>query len=234
MTRLLVHVEGQTEEQFVNFILRDHLTVKGYTSVSARGVGDGRSRAHRQGIKSWSSVRSGIVRHLREDSGSIITTMVDYYALPSDWPQRNDAGQQAGMARAECIENAMSADVTNQMGPNFNPQRFVPFVVLHEFEGLLFSDCVAFAKGIERPTLQGDFQRIRDQFETPEDINDSPQAAPSKRILNLIPGYQKPHFGVLAILSIGLESIRRECPHFNQWIERLESRVQALSTAPKP
>jgi hypothetical protein len=40
MARLLVHLEGQTEETFVNEILRDYLLSVGYESISARIVGN--------------------------------------------------------------------------------------------------------------------------------------------------------------------------------------------------
>ena len=56
MTRLLVHVEGQTEETFVNEVLSEHLILRGYTSVSARLVGNARQRERRGGIKAWSAV----------------------------------------------------------------------------------------------------------------------------------------------------------------------------------
>ncbi len=109
------------------------------------------------------------------------------------------------------------------MGRNFRPERFVPYVVLHEFEGLLFSDCAAFAEGIYRPELTGKLQAIRDGFESPEEINDSPETAPSKRIEALVSGYQKPLMGVLGILNIGLVRIRTECPGFSDWLERLQA-----------
>ena len=94
---------------------------------------------------------------------------------------------------------------------------------MHEFEGLLFSDCQRFSQGIDRIELAADFQRIRDSFASPEEINDSQQTAPSKRVLDIVPNYEKPLFGVLAILELGLDAIRRECPHFRQWLEKLES-----------
>ena len=81
MARLLIHVEGQTEEAFVNEILRDHLVSKGYYSVEARFVGNARLR-QRGGIRSWPSARRDIVGHLLEDRDCIATTMVDYYGLP--------------------------------------------------------------------------------------------------------------------------------------------------------
>ncbi len=153
--------------------------------------------------------------------------MFDFYALPQEgdraWPGRATAGRFAGsVAKAQCVEAALRDDLTAEMGA-FNPQRFVPFVIMHEFEALLFSDCAAFSRGINRPHLEPDFRRIRDQFATPEDINDSPVSAPSKRVEALVPGYQKPLLGTLAVLEIGLAQIRAQCPHFDAWLEQLES-----------
>src|ERR1035441_6298029 len=95
MARLLVHVEGQTEEDFVNELLRDYLLARGYDSVSARIVGNARLRNRRGGIRPWSSVRKNITNHLKEDPACIATTMVDYYGLPQEgaaaWPGRTKA-----------------------------------------------------------------------------------------------------------------------------------------------
>ena len=112
-----------------------------------------------------------------------------------------------------------------ELGASFDPRRFIPYVVMHEFEGLLFSDPEGFGRGIGRADLPQEFRAIRDEFETPEQINDSPDTAPSKRVLGLVPGYQKPLFGTLAALEIGLEAIRRECTQFSDWVTRLERRV---------
>jgi hypothetical protein len=94
---------------------------------------------------------------------------------------------------------------------------------MHEFEGLLFSDCAAFSRAIGRPDLQSAFQEIRDDFETAEEINDSPLTAPSKRVGTLVPRYEKPLLGTLAILEISLDRIRSECPHFHGWMTVLEN-----------
>jgi hypothetical protein len=117
----------------------------------------------------------------------------------------------------------MRDDLVAEMGRRFDAERFVPFVVMHEFEGLLFSDCAAFSRGIGRPHLESGLREIRDQFASPEEINDSPVTAPSKRVEALVPGYDKPLFGTLAVLEIGLAHIRAECPHFNGWVRQLES-----------
>jgi hypothetical protein len=145
MPRLLVHVEGQTEEDFVNEALRDHLLAKGYDSVSARIVGNARLRRRRGGIRGWPSVKGDIVKHLREDPECIATTMVDFYALPQQggaaWPGRAEAAQAKSDRKAGMVEDALLGEVIEAMGGRFDPRRFVPFVVMHEFEGLLFSDC---------------------------------------------------------------------------------------------
>jgi len=116
----------------------------------------------------------------------------------------------------------MAAEVYEEMGAGFERARFLPFVVIHEFEGLLFSDCARFARGVGHPELLPRLQKIREAFETPEQINDSPTTAPSKRVEGLIPGYQKPLQGNLAALEVGLDAIRAECPHFRSWLEALE------------
>ena len=170
MPRLLVHVEGQTEETFINGLLGPHLVSHGWSNVSARLLGSARLRDRRGGIKSWTSVRDEIVRRLRKDTGLVVTTMLDYYGLPGTgaraWP--------------------------------------------------------AFGRGIGRPDLGDAFQQIRDAFGNPEEIDDSPERAPSKRVERIVPRYQKPVSGLLAARQIGIVAMRRECPNFESWLDRLE------------
>lgn len=227
MTRVLIHVEGQTEETFVNEVLQEHLCNHGYQSVSARLVGNARQRDRRGGIRAWTAVKKDIINHLKEDNGCLATTMVDYYGLPQDgdkaWPGRAEAGAQPFGHKAGTVENALHQSICNEIGGGFDPSRFVPYVMMHEFEALLFSDCSAFAVGIARVDLTRAFQQIRDDFANPEEINDSPITAPSKRVQQLMPNYEKPLHGNLAALRIGLGTIRTHCPHFRQWLERLEA-----------
>lgn len=229
MARLLVHVEGQTEETFVNEVLRSHLLHCGYESVSARIIGNARLRRSRGGIRPWLTVRKDIINHLRQDPGCIATTMVDFYGLPQDgdraWPGRAAAVGASGHQKASVVEDALRDDLIHEMGTVFDIARFLPFVVVHEFEGLLFSDCAAFARGICRPDLEPSFSQIRQGFATPEEINDSSVTAPSKRVEGLVLDYNKPLFGALAIMEIGLNPIRAECPHFDDWLRQLESLV---------
>lgn len=222
MQRLLVHVEGQTEESFINRALRPHLMSGfGYAHVSARLLGNARQRSRRGGIRHWDSVRKDVVRHLQGDREVLATTMVDYYGLPNTWPGRVESMLAPFHEKAAVVERELQENVARTLGDGA-PDRFIPFVVMHEYEGLLFSDPPGFAQAVGRPDLAGDFQAIRNEFATPEEINDSPDTAPSKRVERLIPGYQKPLAGVQAAIAIGLDAIRRECPHFDDWVRRLE------------
>ncbi len=116
----------------------------------------------------------------------------------------------------------MSSEVAAGMGRSFDRRRFVPYVMMHEFEAMLFSDCSGFCRAVGRADLSAPLEEIRRAFATPEDIDDSQETAPSKRILHLLPSYEKPLMGNLGVLQIGLDTIRAECPHFNGWLERLE------------
>lgn len=218
--RLLVHVEGQTEETFVNEVLAPHLYSLGYESVGARLLGNARLRFKRGGIKSWDTTIAEIERHLAGDPGCLATTMVDYYALPDNWPGRAAAAALPYQQRGLRVQDELRSDFQQK---SIYFQRFEPFVLMHEFEALLFSDCEKFAAAVGEPAKAVLLQNVRDQFSCPEEINDSPITAPSKRVENIFPGYQKPLAGNIAALEIGLEAMRLECPHFSNWIQRLEA-----------
>ena len=234
MARLMIHVEGETEEAFVNELLSAHLHNFGYEHVSARLIGNARLRERRGGIRAWSTVKKDILNHLKEDSGCLATTMVDYYGLPQTgdraWPGRAEAGNLPFDQKAARVERSLLADIAQELGNQFEARRFIPFVVMHEYEGLLFSDCDAFAEAIARPQLGQRFREIRRQFATPEEIDDSPVTAPSKRVEALVAGYQKPLLGTLAALKMGLDKIRGECPHFRDWLDRLEAWPEQYGT----
>ncbi len=120
------------------------------------------------------------------------------------------------------VENGMLADVASQLGSRFDCSRFFPYIQMHEFEALLFSDPKVLAEGLEladdRP-----IRHITAQFQSPEEINDSQHTAPSKRIPELKPRYGKVTDGGRISQKIGLEAMRAQCPHFNEWIAKLET-----------
>lgn len=233
MPRLLFHVEGQTEEKFVSEVLSAHLIAAGFADVRVRLAGN--PRRQRGGIRPWQGIKRDILQHLKEDHSAIAAMMVDYYGLPNDWPGRKEApNKHSPSEKAEYVESALLEDIKTEMGTRFDPRRFAPLVMMHEFEGLLFSDPDGFAKGLGRSELAADLSVIRQGFASPEDINDSVETAPSKRIGELFPGYEKPLYGVIAAMEIGLPAMRLECRHFNDWLEHLESLPAACSYLDQP
>ena len=101
-------------------------------------------------------------------------------------------------------------------------RRLIPYIQLHEFEGLLFSEPTGFLEAFPGgQSLVDRLTAIRMQFSSPEDIDDGAATAPSKRILDIAPEYEKPVAGILIAQRIGLAVIRRECRHFDDWVARL-------------
>src|SRR5258706_7684184 len=98
MSRLFILVEGQTEETFVNELLRPHLVDNyRYHAVSARLMGNARARSRRGGVRKWPEIRKEILTQLRQDVGCFLTILVDFYGMPASssenqnpnaWPGR--------------------------------------------------------------------------------------------------------------------------------------------------
>ena len=228
--RLLVHAEGQTEEAFVNHVLAPHLCAAGYASVNARLIGNARGRGGRGGGRSWRSVQQGILRHLKGDQDAISTTMVDYYGMPQGkstrWPGRTEANSQPFAKKAATVQEAFADAIRDQMGSGFNQDRFIPYVSMHEFEALLFSDCDAFAHSMGVPEAALQLKTVLAKFGDPEQINDSKETKPSAHIKSSVERYDKVVFGPLIIEEIGLDVIRSRCHHFGCWLTRLEGAIR--------
>jgi hypothetical protein len=85
---------------------------------------------------------------------------------------------------------------------------------------LLFSNASILAEKIGvAPTS---IEAILNEYGQPEEINDGPQTAPSKRLEMLHNGYRKVAMGKTISVAIGVQQIRSKCPHFNQWLNKLE------------
>ena len=214
MKCLCIICEGRTEGEFVKRLLAPHLSTFGicaYPSLLHSGP-----KQQRGGNVSVPR----LAKHIRNEYHNVrfITTLVDYYGF------KNINGRTKKQLEQAILDEAQK--LTTQ---NLEAYRVRPYVQMHEFEALLFSD-------ISRFELLGDswnnesqkrLQRICDDFKskTPEDINNSAQTAPSKRLDAIFPGYinnSKISLGPLIAKDIGLDTIRSKCPLFDQWIGELE------------
>ncbi len=218
MKRIYVVVEGETEEIFVKQVLQPYFNVYKIflypcMIITNRYLG-------RKG-KGGFEKQSGYQKHIKKtilntlnDQSAFCTTMLDLYGLPNDFPGINIEYHNSNEKLAR-LETALQQDINNT--------RFIANLVIHEFEGLLFSDINKIGQNLDANSNQiKELDKIRKAFSTPEDINDNKDTAPSKRLLNLFSTYCKPIDGVLIAESIGLNLIKQECQHFNSWLFKLE------------
>jgi hypothetical protein len=213
--RLLILVEGQTEERFVGELLRGHLMALGvfpsstilvtkFVKVGARFKG---------GVSSWKQIERDL-RRLLGDTGAVgVTTVLDYYGLPDDVPGMANRPMTSPRARVEHVERAIAA--------HFNDGRLRPHLMLHELEALLFADIARWQHRFDDSAAIAALKRDTRGLE-PESINETPEGAPSRRILSRLPEYSKVLHGPPAAMDIGLEGLRAACPHVASWIDWLE------------
>lgn len=168
------------------------------------------------GVSSWQKVFGDLGRLLRDTNAAAITTMLDYYGLPSDFPGMSSRPPGSARSRAEHVEAAMAAVVGDV--------RFIPYLSLHEFEALVLAsldraigvfDDDSFAITTLKQQLE--------HFSTAEDVNEQPATAPSRRIASAFPSYQKVLHGPIAVKSAGIQILQTSCPHFGSWLTRLEA-----------
>jgi len=217
--RLYVTTEGQTERKFAEEVLVPHLANYNI-EVKARVVLTNRKLGKRGGIMDYDKIRGDLHRLMLEDQGgeARFTTMIDLYALPNAFPGWAEARMQTHPPdRIAVLENSLGADIEDQ--------RFLPYIQLHEFEALLYCDLSQLQKRItgSEPGLTKLTKEVKNI--PPEEINDGTITAPSKRIIRHVPiyGKSKVRVGAPAAAAIGLPTLRKKCPHFNSWINTLES-----------
>jgi hypothetical protein len=213
MIRIKILVEGQTEETFVRDNLSDYFANQ---DIFLTPILIHTSKTGRGGVTSYAKIHNQVTKLCLSDPSCYVTTMLDYYGLPTDFPGKSAIPYNMPVSQIiTSLETAFSSDINE-------PKQFIPNLMVHEFEALLFSDISKFKETV---TDNGqDIEQlfaVRAQFATPEDINNSPETAPSKRIIKQISRYKKVIDGCTVARAIGLDKIRQECHHFNSWINRL-------------
>lgn len=219
MRRVYVVVEGLTEESFVKDVLGPVLWGhQVYLMPVILGT-----PGHKGGNTNYIRVKKDILVLLKQDATACCSTMLDFYGLGNGFPGFPLPGAVPNIEKVTRIEQAVRADIMREVPDRRADFRLIPYLQLHEYLGLLFSDPASFASGIGQPHLARQFQTIRDGFSTPEDINDDANTAPSKRVLGAYSSYRKVLDGTAAARAVGIARMRQECPHFRAWIETLES-----------
>ena len=193
---IYIVVEGQTEQTFVRDVLAPQMAHKGiYLHPALIG-----KPGHKGGDIRFDRAKNDIGNFLRQRNDTYISTMFDYFRIDSKWPGRAEVRQQirngatlTAIHKAKILETATRNEIVRSFPGCGSENRFIPYIEMHEFEALLFSDVDVLAEKTGIDVAQ--IRIIIEWFDNPEEINDDPVKAPSKRLGTLKSGYRKVAMG---------------------------------------
>jgi hypothetical protein len=213
MRRLIIIVEGQTEEEFVKEVLTPYFVENEIYSVTPIKIAT--SKVAKGGFVNYAHLKNDAIKYLREPD-TLVTMFVDFFRIPTSIPSYLDCLQRNATIddKIDCLEQAVADDINNS--------NFIPYIQKYEFEALLFSSNRGFEELFdERYYTQT--EEIVNDYENPEEINTGAETSPSKRILNIISNYEKVVDGNMIAIAIGMDTILERCNRFNSWIMNLLS-----------
>jgi Domain of unknown function (DUF4276) len=222
MKRLYMTVEGQTEAAFATSVLTPHLANFDVFLSPPRFTGLHRRRRGRipQGglLNTFGHALSDMQVWLLEDRSpdARFSMMVDLYSLPHDFP-----GYAVGMSQPTGREQAVS--LQQSLADEIGDARFIPYLQLHEYAALVLVDPrrISTIYDVKNAAMEALCQEC-EAHETPEEINHGQHSHPKYRIQARIPEYDENIAGPLLAEAIGLPTLRERCPHFGEWLTRLE------------
>ena len=180
MIRVHIFCEGQTEETFVRELLANHFA---QLDIWINPIILRTSKIGKGGLSTYGKLKNQVERKCKEDSNAWVTTLIDFYGLPTDFPKLVMPKGLASVEKAKIIQQSFQDDIV--------ASNFIANLMIHEFEGLLFSEPEAFANWCDDPQVVVNLKKIRCAFPSPEHINDGYTTAPSKRILVSVMNYSR-------------------------------------------
>jgi hypothetical protein len=218
MTRLLMLVEGQSEEIFVKktltpFLAERRVYVQQPIVLWTKRIPSG--GGFRGGVLNWNQIRKNL-QPLTYDTDAWVTTLLDFYGLPEDFPGYQEA-HGPGDPRSQVV--ALQEKFADEIG---HP-RFIPFLALHEFEAWLFCSPNMVAEHFGSASLATRVQKAVDEAGEPELINHGEKTHPKARLQGMGTGYKETSDGPTLVKKIGIPVIRGACSHFAGWLDQLEA-----------
>jgi len=207
--------EGRTEEEFVTGILRPYFNMHKIHDI--RAILMTTSKGFKGGDIKYQRLKFNIEKLLQTENDILVTTFIDFFRLKNDFPNYEASLDVFNKTqRVKFLEESLSEAI--------NHPRFIPYIQLHEFEGLLFSskEGFEFLPDLKPNNLESLLLAVTEK-ENPEELNDGELTAPSKRLEKLIPGYDKnkPFFGGIIAEINTIDTVLRRCKRFNNWVETL-------------
>lgn len=216
---VMVLVEGKTEEIFISNVLRPYLSTQNIhmyaTQLSKPGQKGGDVRFLR--------AQKDIGMHLKQRMDTYVTTFIDYYGT-TEWPGLEAVRPGATPAEiARTINEATQTEIVNLFADRRADKRFIPYVAVHEFEALLFSDADVLSAKLNINKEQ--VEQVLAEYGEPEAVNNHPETAPSKRLdaWSVNGKFPKTTTGIAITQQIGIPKIRAKCHIFDHWLATLES-----------
>jgi len=220
---IYIVVEGTTERTFVQDVLAPELAIKNIF-LHASVIG---KPGHKGGDVRFDRAAKDIGNFLKLRKDIYVSTMFDFFRIDSNWPGKKkiqgkikEGRALPAIKKAKILEDETYNEIVEQFSQYNAETRFIPYIEMHEFEALLFSDADILAEkiGIKKAVIQ----EVVEAYDNPEEINDDPEKAPSKRLEKLSVGYRKVAMGKIISEAIGIQTIRKKCHHFNTWLTTLE------------
>lgn len=222
--QLHILCEGPTEATFASKVLAPYLRVY---SIYVKTVilYTSKSKGTHGGVTNYAKIANNLHSMFAGMQNSpnethIVTTMLDLYGIPTDIPGYVEASHhQNPYDKVACIEQGFAENIGNRL--------FIPYIQLHEFETLLFSDISKLA--FVYPEAQREIDQLKADTDgigdgNPELINHGVNTAPSKRMIKCLANkynYDKVRSGASVASQITLPIILNRCAHFREWVERI-------------
>ena len=131
MKRLIIVCEGPTEQEFCKDVLCPYFQSKGiileYPTI----------KHSNGGIVSWATLKKQLHNHLYEGN-TIVSMLIDFYRIKDSYsfPGWMEAKQINEISeKMKFLFDEMKKDIDSDLR-----SRFIPYIQIHEFEALLFSD----------------------------------------------------------------------------------------------
>lgn len=228
MSKIVFICEGASEKLLVERILIPYFNNNGLSNtLEAEQLGFHNPNClGAGGCVSYERLKIDLNCIMQNNPDAYVTTIFDYYALKGIWPGQTQTTSAAitSHEKAQAFESAVWNDLIMSFTQHNIRNQFIPNFLMHELEGLLFTDPAKITKVTGARTVTAHLQGILQQFnDKPEDINDSRITAPSIRLKTGKANYSKNLHAHQIVNEITVDAIRAKCPHFNAWLDKLEA-----------
>lgn len=222
MKKLVFIVEGDSENEFVNRLIRPYLASKGIPDYHIKSIiitmgGGG------HGFNNIEHFKNTVRPVLHREDQPVITSFIDHYRLNSE---RKLPGYEECIRESD-IERKLAKmeEKLQEAVQSIRPYRFfIPYIQRHEFETLLFANPEG-GFDLEDDRIKQEIVALCGSFASIEDINCTPEGAPSVRLGAIYAKYKKKYNKGADAVDIAelttMEKILEKCPRFKNWIDRL-------------